>query len=273
MLLRFLMVSAVLALGSDADLPTGYDVAQWAQQAQSWRNAGTVGWTSCQRDWPQESTSCWVTDTRTLEKELPLCCSRTSVTTWASTPDVETVTDPDAAFTQAMNQTVSVFVADLSAPSENVVPTALLAQQAPSKPAWEPVDLPENLYPGIAYELNESNFDLVKNSNAEIMPEIVSAEVDSPLEIAATSHHEWEIETTCEAPAESDQEVARVEEPVQPPADTDSPIASEPAVVEPSSGQRISAAVKLTGQAIHAWASLLQAPTVAYHDSASAVSR
>ena len=179
MLLRFLMVSAVLTLGSDADLPTGYDVAQWAQQAQSWRNAGTVGWPSCQRDWPQESTSCWVTDTRTLEKELPKCCSRTSVTTWASTAEIKAVIDPDAAFTQAMNQTVSLFVADLSIPAENLEPTALLAEKTPSKPTWEPVDLPENLYPGIAYELNVSNFELVETSQVESTPVQVSTRSQS----------------------------------------------------------------------------------------------
>ncbi len=147
--------------------------------------------------------------------------------------------DPDAGFQMVMTETVNHFVSDLAggpvAPAETLIasvaePTPAVAPVVPPAPELEPLPAPEapaeDLYPGLAFELNR---------NADGLPEIWRTE-PSPAILAAV---------------------------------TPAPAPTERSESEPPKTERLVAAVRLTGQALHAWMSLLQAPSVALDEAAS----
>lgn len=271
MLLRFLMVGAVVTLGFELNPPTGNDLARWADQAQTWCNARVVQL----QQLPEQIAAIRPAQDPVNATEVS-DAPTTSVAAAAVVADVP-APDADSVFASVMNETVASFVADLGpAPTAD---TALLAAtpapevlvpplSEPVAPAPEPIAPPaEDLYPGLAFELNHvaEGLNIIAPAFPMSLPEqVFVSEPASP-----TSHEEWNLATTSQVPDEVP--VAVVEVTTEEAAAATAEVAVEPA--KETRTERFSAAVRLTGQALHAWMSVLQAPRIAYSEPTDAISR
>jgi hypothetical protein len=158
------------------------------------------------------------------------------------------VGDPDHDFSAALAATIVRFDADLTMtdmPATEHVAIAETAIEAAASATER-----DDLYPGLAYQLNREG-------------EAVSAEV-SVLVGVAEPHTLWELatESVSEGPAEVPNRLEALSVP------TPEILESKAVTTADTAGQRLEAAVRLTGQALHAWLSLLQTPSLAY-DSTS----
>lgn len=243
MFLRFLLVGAVTCLG--------VDLTAWRQAASDVR-AG-CGWcrqqfvAAAQAVTPAPEVKVADRDDAAAETPMPAATSAfvadaapmpigddAFATIAEPTPAPEpapvvAVVDPDAGFQVVMTETVSRFTAELAGGATAPTDTALatIAEPPPLPEPAPAVEAPaEDLYPGLAYDLNR---------DADGLP-------DDLLYVPAP---------------------AIVHQPTPPDP--------EPTAA-PEQAARLAAAVRLTGQAVHAWMSLLQAPSVAL-DEAAALSR
>lgn len=170
------------------------------------------------------------------------------------TPAVETAPvaqpDRDLDFGAALAATLQQFEEDFAAlqprpePLEPALAVAAPEPPAPAPEAAEPVQ--DDLYPGLAFALN-------REAEGIGPPPVPQAE---PI----ASHTYWELTIESDAALVPEIEPALV-------------AAAEPPAVEPSQERRIEEAVRLTGQAIHAWLSVLQAPSVALDAPSDTLSR
>ncbi len=272
MLLRLLMVSAVMTLGLDADLPSADYLSRWATEARTWcnaREASTAVAAPC--GWPQDLESFWAPD-------MP-CAQLVEADNWDGCPDLPVLasTQPsnDDAFNHAMEQVVTAFVADLTpAPASPAEETAI----AEASPRWEPVVIPADLYEGLAYELNL--FQAASLPGADPAPPDLTI-ADVPPALDAEDDNPWTIALSCVMP-ETKVPVLATVNPLLSSDPSPTEIVPEPelttqetpvATAESQESSRLSSALKLTGQAIHAWMSVLQAPAVAYSESSNTLSR
>ena len=176
MLLRLLMVVAVTGLG--LELPTRTEVAQWLE-------AGRACWETAMASRPVNEPAA-PAPRREARPVAP------QVAVGVETPVVPAVTD--AAFDAVVGRMAETFA-------------------APAPVAFEPVEVGEDLFPGLAFALNRQG-----SGAGAIEPTVASLPESGGI--------------------------------------------TEPSL--PSRGERLAAALRLTGQALNAWASLLrQGPTVA----------
>jgi hypothetical protein len=144
--------------------------------------------------------------------------------------------DPDAAFQATMIETLDAFRADLAAVAPEA-PGELIAA-TPAEPQPAPVPEPESVAIEPAADDLYPGLAYALNREAEGLV----SETPAPTVAVATA--------------------AVVAEPVV-----------ETPVVVASRGEKVEAAVRLTGQALHAWLSVFQTPAVAYEAEAATVSR
>jgi hypothetical protein len=163
---------------------------------------------------------------------------------FAAAPEVEA--DPDAAFQGVMAELVVQFT-ELPVPDSGSV-DGLLTEAFPAPfvaaEAAERTSIVEDLYPGLAYELNRQSDGLGGLAAPE--PPVV------------VSHGYWEVADVGSLAIEDEAIFG-------PPTQAEEP-AEHP-------DHRLKDAVRLTGQAVHAWLSLLQAPSVAFEADVNVLSR
>lgn len=198
MALRLLMVGLVAGLG--LDLPSGRDVGRWARDGRAWLertvaalspapmpdDAGAFAAEAPEPDAPIAATGPVVPVAPTLAAEIVLA---------------KTSGGMDRDFSAVVDQMAVDFAAD----------RPILAESRP-RPSFEPVEVGDDLYPGLAFDLN---------GGAEALGVAQGA-------AAANSR----------------------DDPASP--------------AEESRERKLTAALRLTGQAFHAWVSVLQhGPSVA----------
>lgn len=197
MLLRLFLVGAVASLGFD--LPTGNDVQAWTRASQAWWDATTAEWllpsidltpkvANQTKEPPDQAVA-------TLESIVEMTPSTIDE---PSAPIAGTLTDQ--VFDGVVTRMVSTFAAD---------PTPLPAVAARKTPSFEPVEVVDDLYSDLAYELNRA-------SEEAPFPA-------QPVTLAALA-----------------------------------PTLGQTESVTPSTGKRLATAVRLTSQAMSAWAGLLR---------------
>jgi hypothetical protein len=172
----------------------------------------------------------------------------------ATEPERAGEPDPDRDFGAAFAATLQQFGEDLTAPSPSPEPLApalaISAPEPPSPPApdgegeWSAAAL----YPGLAYDLNRQ---------AEGLGPVWAP--PAPPEPLIASHTYWEIDG---------EPLAALLDEAEPTSELD-----PASVAGPSRERRLEEAVRLTGQAIHAWLSVLQAPSLALDPSSDTLSR
>jgi hypothetical protein len=309
MFLRFLLIGAVVAIGSDLDPPAGADLARWANQAHTWCNARIESLASQTRE---SAPTPAVAEPATSPIPTPA-------------PIAVAAADPDAAFQHAMNDTLNTFVADLS-PAPAASPDASLLAAVEPAPAAEAEpaptvssDTPTQLVAAEEWLTQAPTFDFeaaralaAETQSCDAFPAGQLALVDNPAQTPPVAEPVPAAEPVAVANPAPAAEAVAVAEPVpavepvavaEPaPAVEPAPVAEAVAVVEPAPvaepapvsepvevatgtsessfaadetdrAERLNAAVRLTGEAVQAWARLLGPPHVAYHDQAGVLSR
>ena len=148
MALRLVLVSAVAGLG--LSLPSGDDLNVWALRARNWMNARLAEW-----DPPIVNKEGEFVFAAEAAEPTPTEPTPTQATAPPSSAvRAETI---DSVFDVVQNEIVASLVADL-APVEPA-PTALLAETetkaAPVEaPEFDPMEVGDDLYPGLAFALN-----------------------------------------------------------------------------------------------------------------------
>jgi hypothetical protein len=147
MLLRLVMVGAVASLGFD--LPTENDVQSWTSAGQVWWDATTAQWVMPAIDVTPDT----VNEPEILSDQVapavePVAEATPATTDDAVAPPAETLTDQ--AFDGVVTQMVSSFATDATP----VPPAAVAVLETPS---FEPAEVGDDLYPGLAYELNRAS--------------------------------------------------------------------------------------------------------------------
>ncbi|MEO6807921.1 MAG: hypothetical protein ABI353_02280 [Isosphaeraceae bacterium] len=181
MLLRLAMVSAVACLGFD--LPTENDLQSWTRTGQVWWDATTAQWVMPSTDLapdavnePEEPPDHTAPAPESVVETTP------TTTDEPATPIAETLTDQ--AFDSVVTQMVSTFATDA---------TPLPTVAALETPSFEPVEVGDDLYPGLAYELNRASEGTPLPAQAVALaapaptPEQPEAETSSPGERLATA--------------------------------------------------------------------------------------
>ncbi len=162
-------------------------------------------------------------------------------------------------------------------PVVSVVP-ADAAAQVVNNSAIEPFDLGDDLYPGLAYELNRAGEGLSGQTNGvepvASVDRVSQVAASAPVEKAAgegVSSVERGSQVAASAPVEkaAAERVSSVER-VSPVVEVErriesevatSAIPTEPTSVRPTTTTRFAMALRMTGQALEAWATFLQGPT------------
>lgn len=162
----------------------------------------------------------------------------------APTPPVvvhPAATDPDAAFDVALGAVLRDFSDDLAA--HRPAPTAAVATAAP---AFEPMEIGEDLYPGVAYALNRQaerpapgdlTAPVAVPKGVAFLAPVALADGLYPA-LATVLNHQAGTESWISIPAANE------------------------VVATPTAGARLGRAFRLTREAVYAWANLLNGPAV-----------
>ncbi|MBX6316333.1 MAG: hypothetical protein IRY99_25990 [Isosphaeraceae bacterium] len=209
MLLRLLLVGAVTTMG--LDLPTGRDLERWCRSGRDW--------------WEAAVARCQDKEAAARAEEAPgeslapadLLRSIAAEMTPGPSEPVAAMPTAEASVDEAFQAVVGGMVMAFreAAPAREAGAAVISAEEiqgsGDTTPTFEPVEVPEDLYPGLAYALNRE---------AEGVPTALLEEAIEMTEVT---------ETKSDAPR-----------------------------------TRLATAIRLTGQAVQAWLSVLhQGPTAA----------
>jgi hypothetical protein len=172
--------------------------------------------------------------------------------------------DPDAAFHEAMTQSLEQFVADLApappvAPSQDPSATLLAAAATAVDVSTQLVEGEEILtvMPAIDFEPPAQ----------PLVAEFQSCDAFAAGQLAMDAPESLVVPERVEAASTGTSETSFA-------ADTsETSFAATEDEADDDRSARLTSAVRLTGEAVRAWASLLRAPHVAYHDRAGVLSR
>lgn len=253
--LRLLLVSLVAGLG--LELPTRQDLERWAHSGQIWLCSTLDEWNAWE---PASDEMFCVAAAPMPPAPVPAACAATAAEP-AQPQSMPTETTSDSEFAAVVDDMVNRFAADLPATAGATAKTLLAEQPAaptatPSAPAFEPLDAPADLYPGVAYALN-------REAEGVAPPAQEPADVTGPVlpvepapEPASLAEAETETQTATSATVQPPDLV-----PANEPKPVGHPVGQHLALLAPGR-QRLAAAIRLTGEALEAWASLLEGPAV-----------
>lgn len=271
--LRLLLVGLVAGLG--LDLPTGQDLERWAHSGQTWLCGTLDQW----NEWAPrgDETLCIAAPTAPASEPAP---SATTPITTAQTQSTPTEPNADDEFAAVVDDMVDEFAAD-STPAATQLAHEPAASQAlppapapvvsPATPAFEPLEVGDDLYPGLAYQLNREG-ETVRPETAETgsvvaaVPPVDPAPEPAPALASEPADETKTARTTSEVP------------PAVPPVATVAVVATGVKLPDPAPAaepkpaaqlvllapgrRRLAAAVRLTGEALEAWASFLEGPAI-----------
>ncbi|MFO0908530.1 MAG: hypothetical protein U0794_09235 [Isosphaeraceae bacterium] len=156
----------------------------------------------------------------------------------------------DASFDAAMMDVVASFTADLSRPTPTTEPAPLLAEAAPAAPvapvpAYEPIAIDESFATDLACVLNRASEGLDIRRPAPARDELIRVEDDLANDVAYALNREAEGLTVFPKTIVSETKPT-----------------PEPTSELAAPSNRLSHAVRLTREAVFAWAKVLHAPAV-----------
>jgi hypothetical protein len=292
--LRFLLVGLVASLG--IDLPTRRDLSEWTHGSRTWLCVQLDEWNA------------WDCSGPALRVAAPRATTTEAAPTLAAAPTPETTAEvvTDVEFTALLDEMITDF-APADAPLE-AEPTAVAEQPSPESSAqpdpaapvaaasaspagFEPLEVGDDLYPGMAYALNFASEGLgVIEPVAPLLLEPRTEGVPAAA-LAATPAPAFTLTPVCGATPVADADfivdapevlaveprpacLAAAEEEAATIADApDAPAVAVAAAVENTPAgaadstvqprvRRLATAFRLTGEAFLAWSKLIEAPAV-----------
>jgi hypothetical protein len=284
MALRMVLVGVVAGLG--LTLPTGRQFTSWKDSAQSWASARLAAWDAQMP--ADENAFVLVVEPASIaadsvprvgqKSDLPAADAPKTVVSAPTTPaltgendpkttptdlavGLETPTSPtpltesevvepalstlDSAFGIAQNEVVSAFAADEKAIVAANPPAPAPAGAPSIATPFEPLEVGDNFYEGLAYELNRGSEGLSLSHEEVARFEPLEVADDLYAGVAYALNREAEGLDLPAQPEPPRPTVVRLED--MRPATTDS---------------RLTHAVRLTRDAVYAWANLLHGPAV-----------